>query len=862
MADIDLYTLTLQNDANLYKFRDDRADELVAADIDIEDHTLMLDGEDIAGLNGKVDKSSVGVANGVASLDQNGQVPTSQLPDELDISTETITGNPISFNTLTAQNAESTEVGIESIQDLHGYTKPWVGGAGKNLLPLTITGIKEVNTDGTWSGNTYSLNNVTFTILTDSDNNVIGIKADSNNSSAVTSLYLGKNITLTDGTYILNGSPSGGGDSNYEIVADGKSVDTGSGTNITVSGDTFNLRARIASSYTGSNIIFYPMIRLSTVSDATFEPYTNICSIFPGVYSKNLLVTTVENLKTYNTTGTWSGNTYTLNNCVYTIVTNDDGKVSGIKVKTSGTVSENTHLVFATVQNPLTYLNKNTYFISGLASGTTSNIKIISYCSKSTTGYWYDSVIGDSGLEVTVGENNRPIYFGIRVYSNASISTDVLVTPMIEIGSSKTDFEPYDTHKIKILGTGKNLFNSDVFAGADGWSKDGNGVYSGPCSSFSSYMGANPSLFYINFKELTQYTLSLQAKAGSESKSPRFIIYYTDGTSTRTDYINSTSWATYKVTTNGSKSVDHIGFGYSSSTTLYIKDFQIEEGNITTPVYEPYNLNTNIAFETGQNVYNGSLNAETGTVTVDMGYVDLGDLDWTYNATNHVFWGTDTTLISNANANTTPICSCYEGKTPANALNTAYAKGNGTTCFRYPEFDRLFIRDDSYTDATLFTTAVTGQKLVYKLATPFTIQLTPQQIALLKGYNYLSTNCQSLDLTYRIGEMATLGDVKDAIEDSNRNNLGTGVDISSYTNNDNKFHVPCDGYIQLGSESLTSGSIRVIIYGADNDNSKRLYEYMNITGTYQMSTTFVRKGMYCKVQSIATGAIVAFIPLI
>ena len=125
-------------------------------------------------------------------------------------------------------------------------------------------------------------------------------------------------------------------------------------------------------------------------------------------------------------------------------------------------------------------------------------------------------------------------------------------------------------------------------------------------------------------------------------------------------------------------------------------------------------------------------------------------------------------LISNANANTTPICSCYEGKTPANSLNTAYAKGNGTTCFRYPEFDRLFIRDDNYTDATLFTSVVTGQKLVYELATPITIQLTPNQIALLQGSNYLSTNCQNLKLTYRTGQMATLGDVKDAVDELRR----------------------------------------------------------------------------------------------
>ena len=44
----------------------------------------------------------------------------------------TIEGNPLSFNTLSSQKAKSTILSVEPIQDLHGYDKPWVGGAGKN----------------------------------------------------------------------------------------------------------------------------------------------------------------------------------------------------------------------------------------------------------------------------------------------------------------------------------------------------------------------------------------------------------------------------------------------------------------------------------------------------------------------------------------------------------------------------------------------------------------------------------------------------------------------------------------------------------------------------------------------------------
>lgn len=46
---------------------------------------------------------------------------------------KTATGNPITLTDASKSYAEELEVTLEPIQDLHGYDKPWVGGAGKNL---------------------------------------------------------------------------------------------------------------------------------------------------------------------------------------------------------------------------------------------------------------------------------------------------------------------------------------------------------------------------------------------------------------------------------------------------------------------------------------------------------------------------------------------------------------------------------------------------------------------------------------------------------------------------------------------------------------------------------------------------------
>ena len=184
-------------------------------------------------------------------------------------------------------------VSIEPQQDLHGYDSPWVGGAGKNKLPLTVDGIKSANGGSSaWSGNATTINGVTFTILTDSDNNVTGIKVDGT-ASINTGLKLVDtitNITPYDNC-IINGCPSGGSTSKYRIgVAsyDSSSAfvkdynDLGSGVPLTFSQDNvskFYVSITIYQGYNAQNLVFKPMIRLASVQDATFAPYSNICPI-------------------------------------------------------------------------------------------------------------------------------------------------------------------------------------------------------------------------------------------------------------------------------------------------------------------------------------------------------------------------------------------------------------------------------------------------------------------------------------------------------------------------------------------------------------------------------------------------------
>lgn len=200
------------------------------------------------------------------------------------IPSNTAEGNPINFSSKYAQDAASTKIDLNPIQDLHGYDHPWAGGAGKNLLPMTVESLKAANTSGTWNGNVYSINNVVYTILVDSDNNVIGISANSSDNASANADFNIPTAVMSDNTQIiLSGCPANGSVNTYRITFYNAAIsmnDTGSGNAITyVSGNNQRCYIRVVSGTSISNKVFYPMLRLATKTDPTFEPYTNICPI-------------------------------------------------------------------------------------------------------------------------------------------------------------------------------------------------------------------------------------------------------------------------------------------------------------------------------------------------------------------------------------------------------------------------------------------------------------------------------------------------------------------------------------------------------------------------------------------------------
>ena len=146
----------------------------------------------------------------------------------------------------------------------------------------------------------------------------------------------------------------------------------------------------------------------------------------------------------------------------------------------------------------------------------------------------------------------------------------------------------------------------------------------------------------------------------------------------------------------------------------------------------------------GGTYYGFIADLENGTATIDRMMVDLGDLTYTkYDTTQGTLFRSST--ISNSNLTYNDVnfmCTSYK------VVRSGSRTDLTISCARTNTVD---IIDDRFAESSQneFKTAVTGQKLVYELATPIELPLTPQTVALLAGNNTLWTDGDSVTITYR-----------------------------------------------------------------------------------------------------------------
>ena len=194
-----------------------------------------------------------------------------------------VEGNPISFSDGSDSPLVSCSVEIEAQQDLHGYDKPWVGGAGKNKLPQIVTDIISDNSaGGTWSGNTYTSNNGVTVELIERGGCCVGYKVNGTTTGQVD--FKIKNYFNSTDAFIESGTYS----ATMAQQSTNATLLVGYGPTVLLNNTTVRTATctdgiawallRLSSGETFNNVIFEIQIE-SGSTPSVVEPYSNICPI-------------------------------------------------------------------------------------------------------------------------------------------------------------------------------------------------------------------------------------------------------------------------------------------------------------------------------------------------------------------------------------------------------------------------------------------------------------------------------------------------------------------------------------------------------------------------------------------------------
>lgn len=383
----------------------------------------------LSGISDGANKVEASQTNGNIKIDgtETKVYDDSEIKTELSTATTEIEGNPVSFSTLTAQNATECSIDLEPIQDLHGYDKPWVGGAGKNKLPMVLDDIKSANTNGTWSGNAYTYNNVTFTVKTDSDDNVTGISL-SGTASANAPFTFFYSYSFPAGSYIL----SSGRTKNFgyiQIISSSYRSYSEEAEVILSEATTGNAFIRVDSGTDTTGLSFYPMLRLSTESDATFAPYTNKASI--------------------------SGRTEAnLGGCGKNLLELENGGYTNTATKATDTKRVRS--------NRILYLKAGTYNVSA----TSNQGKTLQYVRQYWKSNQYDTNkrIYDSGwksMESFTLTTNQYVTFIFQTNDSSDLTIDDL-TAQVELSLQPTAYSPYTESNDINIAFGETIYGCHI----------------------------------------------------------------------------------------------------------------------------------------------------------------------------------------------------------------------------------------------------------------------------------------------------------------------------------------------------------------------------------------------------------------
>lgn len=299
------------------------------------------------------------------------------------------------------------EAGINYQQDLHGYSKPWAGGTGKNLVFETIS---DANIDGTGT--------ITAAV---GFSDIQVAKVTSGQTYAIT----------TDAGQFIGGfftSEPDIGSTTYD------------GQRIVQNAQTFTAPVDGFVVFRTSNGYTTPQLEKGSTS-TSWEPYANVCPIIGydeaniSRAGKNMLKNTVEDYH--------SGNVY------WTV--NKDKSLT-----LTGTATSTVFIPLASTQD----LPAGTYTMK--TSGHAGIQVLLRKGSISGADVFWSTDTGDRTATVEAGT-----YAGLIRIANGTVTDGLTIYPQMEAGTEATDYEAYDEDVFNIKYGGDTVYKG-TFDAASG----------------------------------------------------------------------------------------------------------------------------------------------------------------------------------------------------------------------------------------------------------------------------------------------------------------------------------------------------------------------------------------------------------
>ena len=206
---------------------------------------------------------------------------------------------------------------------------------------------------------------------------------------------------------------------------------------------------------------------------------------------------------------------------------------------------------------------------------------------------------------------------------------------------------------------------------------------------------------------------------------------------------------------------------------FFAEDIQFEVGSTAT-AYEPYVTPTIYTIQLGQEVYGAEVDIDNGVAHVTHrkeifdGTQDIDLVNWRPQA-NSVGFSIITSTPAKLPATTTTIASIMSDKLKSESYGEIYSNDIDSIAMysRYGNSALFFrITDTSLTTRELVQTWLSNNNIavVYELATPFDIQITPTQIETLIGNNTIFADTGDVDLTFKDLDIAKRGNFREVFK--------------------------------------------------------------------------------------------------